>query len=123
VRRRGLIWMLRRDMRKRLSRSSTGGRRCRAEAQYLTQAQTVPPRAYALHDTGLPLSRATWFRWEKAGVIPRLLRLGGKTLVPSETVEAIIAGRIILPSNAGRDKPPKPIDRGGWGKKRCKAAE
>jgi hypothetical protein len=77
----------------------------------------VPPRAYALNDTGLPFSRASWFRWEKAGVIPPLLRIGGKTLAPSQTVDDIVSGKIVLPSNAGRDKPPKPIDRGGWGRR------
>ena len=35
--------------------------------------KTVPPRAYLLHDTGLPFSRGTWFRWEKSGVIPPLV--------------------------------------------------
>jgi hypothetical protein len=84
----------------------------------MSYPKVVPPRAYLLNDTGLPFSRASWFRWEKAKVIPPLLRLGGKTLVPAETVEGIIAGRIILPSNAGRDNPPKPIDRGGHAKRR-----
>jgi hypothetical protein len=78
----------------------------------------VPPRAYALTDTPLPFSRGTWFRWEKSGVIPPLLRIGGKTLVGAQTVEDILSGKIILPSNAGRDKPPKPIDRGGHAKRR-----
>ncbi len=68
----------------------------------------VPPRAYELTNTPLPFSRGTYFRWEKTGVIPPLLRLGGKTLVPAETVEAILTGKIILPANAGRLKPPKP---------------
>jgi hypothetical protein len=77
----------------------------------------VPPRAYALTDTPLPFSRGTWFRWEKSGVIPPLLRIGGKTLVSAQTVEDILSGKIVLPSNAGRAKPPKPIDRGGWGKR------
>ena len=84
--------------------------------------KTVPPRVYALHDTGLPFSRGTWFRWEKSGVIPPLSRLGGKTLVPAETVEDILSGKIILPSNAGRDNPPKPIDRGGHAKRRRSAS-
>jgi hypothetical protein len=73
----------------------------------------VRPRAYTLGNTGLPFSRSTWFRWEAAKTIPPLLRLGGKTLVQSETVDDIIAGRIILPSNAGRTKTPAPRSRPG----------
>jgi hypothetical protein len=41
----------------------------------------VAPRAYELTNTPLPFSRGTYFRWEKTGVIPPLLRLGGKTLI------------------------------------------
>jgi hypothetical protein len=67
----------------------------------------VPPRAYELRNTPIPFSRGTWFRWEKTRVIPPLLRLGGKTLVPAETIEAILTGQIQLPHNAGRLKPPK----------------
>jgi hypothetical protein len=71
----------------------------------------VPPRAYELTNTPIPFSRGTWFRWEKDRVIPPLLRLGGKTLVPAETIEAILTGKIILPANAGRFKAPKPRRR------------
>jgi hypothetical protein len=71
----------------------------------------VPPRAYELKNTPLPFSRGTWFRWEAAKVIPALLRLGGKTLVQAETIEAILSGQIQLPHNAGRLKPPKPRRR------------
>ena len=53
---------------------------------------SVPPRAFALENTPLPLSRTTWFRWERLGIIPPLLRLGGKTLVQAETIEDLIAG-------------------------------
>jgi hypothetical protein len=83
----------------------------------------APQRAYALTDTPLPFSRGTYFRWEKSGAIPPLLRIGGKTLIQSETIEAILAGRIVLPSNAGRGKPPKPIDRGGHAKRRRSKSE
>jgi hypothetical protein len=80
----------------------------------------IPPRAYALDDTGLPFARATWFRWEAKGVIPPLLRLGGKTLVPAQTIDDIMSGKIVLPANAGRQNPPTPLDRGGHQKRRAK---
>jgi hypothetical protein len=69
----------------------------------------------------LPFSRATWFRWEKTGVIPPLLRLGGKTLVQSETIEALIAGRIVPPKNAGHTK--APMSRTRRAKLNAQAAE
>jgi hypothetical protein len=81
----------------------------------------VQPRAYELTNTPIPFSRGTWFRWEKTGVIPPLLRLGGKTLVPSETIEAILSGRIRLPQNAGRIQAPTPHDRGGHTKRNRKS--
>ena len=30
----------------------------------------IPPRAYLLTNTGLPVSRGSWYRWAKAGHIP-----------------------------------------------------
>jgi predicted DNA-binding transcriptional regulator AlpA len=88
----------------------------------MPKTKTVPPRAYLTHDTGLPFSRASWFRWAKDGLIPPLIKIGGRTLVPSSTIEAIIDGRIKLPSNAGaRGKPPTPRDRGGHAKRRAKS--
>jgi len=71
----------------------------------------VPPRAYELTNTPLPFSRGTYFRWEKQRVIPPLLRIGGKTLLPAETVDDILSGKIRLPSNAGRTNPPLPRAR------------
>jgi hypothetical protein len=68
----------------------------------------VLPRAYTLENNPLPFSRATFLRWEKKGIIPKLLRLGGKTLLQSETVEALLNGAITPPSNPGRHKPPVP---------------
>lgn len=68
----------------------------------------VQPRAYVLTATPLPFSRGTYFRWEKQNLIPPLLRIGGKTLLQSETVEAIITGKIVLPSNPGHIKGPQP---------------
>jgi hypothetical protein len=61
----------------------------------------------------LPLSRTTWFRWERLGIIPPLLRLGGKTLVPAETIEDLIAGRIVPPPSSGRIKTLTPHERKG----------
>ena len=69
-------------------------------------AQPVPPRAYRLDNTGLPIKRASWYRWAKAGIIPPLLHIAGKTLVPAKTLDDIVAGKIKLPSNAGHLKPP-----------------
>jgi hypothetical protein len=73
----------------------------------------VPPRAYTLDNTPLPFSKGTYYRWEKRGIIPPLLRVGSKTLISADTIEAILAGRIVLPKNAGMLKPPTPRDRGG----------
>jgi hypothetical protein len=67
--------------------------------------------------TPLPFSRGTYYRWEKRGIIPPLLRLGGKTLISADTIEDILSGKITLPHNAGRVKPPKPLDRGGHPKR------
>jgi hypothetical protein len=79
----------------------------------------VPPRAYALSNTPLPFSKPSFYRWEKLGLI-ELLRVGGKTLVSAETIEAILSGKIVLPHNSGRVNPPKPRDRGGHAKRRLK---
>jgi hypothetical protein len=70
----------------------------------------VPPRAYTLSNTPLPFSRGTFYRWEKLGLIT-LLRVGSKTLISADTVEAILAGRIALPRNAGMVNPPTPYGR------------
>ena len=67
--------------------------------------QPVPPCAYELTNCGLPFSRGTLYRWEKLGLI-KLLRVASKTLISSETVEDILAGRIALPRNAGMRKSP-----------------
>ena len=64
-------------------------------------ADPVPPRAYRLDNTGLPIKRASWYRYAAAGIIPPLLHIGGKTLVPAATIDGIVAGKIKLPSNAG----------------------
>jgi hypothetical protein len=77
----------------------------------------VQPRAYELTNTPLPFSRQTYYRWEKAGIIPPLLRLGGKTLLSADTIDDILSGKIVLPHNAGRIKAPEPRDRGGWAKR------
>ena len=66
----------------------------------------VAPRAYALDNCPLPFSRTTWFRWERQGTIPPLLRIGGKTLIPAETIDALVSGKIVPPPNAGRNKAP-----------------
>ena len=79
----------------------------------------VKPRAYELNNTPLPFARGTYYRWEKQGIIPPLLRIGGKTLLPDETVEDILSARStrrrtmagpIRPSRVtGREGPaPKP---------------
>ena len=67
----------------------------------------VQPRAYELTATPLPFSRNTYYRWEKLGLIT-LLRVGAKTLISAETVEAILSGKVVLPRNPGMTKPPKP---------------
>jgi hypothetical protein len=73
----------------------------------------VKPRAYELNNTPLPFARGTYYRWEKQGIIPPLLRIGGKTLLPDETVEDILSGKIVPPSNHGRINPPQPRNRAG----------
>jgi hypothetical protein len=77
----------------------------------------VPPAAYELSNTPLPFARASFYRWEKAGLI-KLLRVGGKTLVARSTIEDILSGKIRLPHNSGRVNPPQPQDRGGHAKRR-----
>ena len=71
----------------------------------------VPPAAYELTNTPLPFARGTFYRWEAAGIIPPLLRLGGKTLLPAQTVDDILSGKIALPRNSGMTKPPQPRSR------------
>ena len=60
------------------------------------------PAVYALSDTPLPFHKTSWFRWEKLGLIPPMLRIGGKVTVQRSTVEAILSGEIKLPSNTPR---------------------
>jgi hypothetical protein len=76
---------------------------------------TVELRAFPLERSPLPFARSTWFRWERTGVIPALLRIGGKTLIQATTIEALIDGKIVPPPNAGRINPPQRQDgaRGG----------
>ena len=81
----------------------------------------VPPRAYLLTNTGLPVSRGCWYRWAKAGHIPPLLHIAGKTLVPAQTVDDIVSGKIVLPKNAGNLKPP--MSRARRAKLNTQAAE
>jgi hypothetical protein len=42
-------------------------------------------------------ARATWYRWEEEDFI-KLLRVGGKTLVPGEVIERLLSGELKLPS-------------------------
>jgi hypothetical protein len=50
------------------------------------------------------------FRWEKAGLV-KLFRIGGKTIVTDETVEAILSGKIKLPQHSARITPLRPKSR------------
>ena len=74
---------------------------------------TVPivPAAYEIRNSPLPFSRSSWHRWEKAKLIPPLLRIAGKTLIPVSTIAGILDGTIQLPKNAGMVKAPVPHDR------------
>jgi hypothetical protein len=49
-----------------------------------------------------------------------LLRIGGKTLIPAETIEGLISGKIVPPPNAGRVKAPEPHDRSAAGRRHRK---
>jgi len=69
------------------------------------------PLAYSVSDPRLPWKRLQFYRWEKAGLIPPLIRNGGKTLVRAETVEAIITGKIALPPHPARKHRPEPKGR------------
>jgi hypothetical protein len=77
----------------------------------------VPPAAYELTNNPLPFSRGTLYRWEALGLF-KLLRVGGKTLISSQTVADLLSGAIRPPANAGRMKRPEPCDRGGHAKRR-----
>jgi hypothetical protein len=59
------------------------------------------PLAFSVSDKRLPWSRATLYRWERAGLIP-LLRIGGKTLIAASVVDDILAGRIAIPDHPAR---------------------
>jgi hypothetical protein len=82
----------------------------------------VQPAAYTLENNPLPFSRSTWFRWERTGVIPPLLRIGGKTLIQAATIDDLVSGRIVPPPNHGRIKAPEPRvrPRGGHPSKLAK---
>ena len=71
----------------------------------------VQPRAFTLDNCPLPFSRTTWFRWERRGIIPPLLRIGGKTLIPSTTIDELVSGKIVPPPNPGRINAPVPRTR------------
>jgi hypothetical protein len=58
-------------------------------------------RAYPLNDLPIPFSRATLYRWEAKGLI-KLIRVGGKTMISDETVDAILAGRVAIPPHPRR---------------------
>jgi hypothetical protein len=81
-------------------------------------AAPVAPAAYEITNSPLPFSRSSWHRWETAGLIPRMLRVGGKTLIQASTIAGILDGTIKLPKNAGMVKTPQPHSRR---RKRAKA--
>jgi hypothetical protein len=83
----------------------------------------VPPLAYEIRNSPLPFSRSSWHRWEKAKLIPPLLRIAGKTLIPASTIVGILDRTIQLPKNAGMVKAPVPHDRHRKRKSKSKAAE
>jgi hypothetical protein len=58
-------------------------------------------KAYPVGNTPTPFSRATWFRWEAKGLI-KLIRVGGRTLVSNETIDAILEGRVAIPPHPRR---------------------
>jgi hypothetical protein len=58
-------------------------------------------RAYPVRQAPIPFSPATLYRWEAAGLIP-LLRVGGKTMISDETVDAILQGKIAIPPHPRR---------------------
>jgi hypothetical protein len=58
-------------------------------------------KAYPVGAAPIPFSRATLFRWERAGLI-KLIRLGGRTLISDETVNALLTGKIAVPEHPRR---------------------
>jgi hypothetical protein len=58
-------------------------------------------KAYSVSATPIPVSRATWYRWEKLGLI-KLQRFGGHTTVSDETIEDILSGKIAIPEHPRR---------------------
>jgi hypothetical protein len=68
---------------------------------------SVQPLAYRIGDPRLPWTRLTFYRWEKLGLI-RLSRVGGKTMIRSETVKALLDGKIAVPQHAFRKHRPDP---------------
>jgi hypothetical protein len=73
--------------------------------------QAVQPLAYRVGDPRLPWKRLTLYRWEKAGLIS-LVRVGGKTMIRAETVNAILDGKVAIPPHVSRrHRPPTPPRR------------
>jgi hypothetical protein len=67
------------------------------------------PRAYPITGPGnpLPYKRNSYYRWERMGLI-KLKRIGGKTLITAETVDAILSGEIAIPEHVARKHRPEP---------------
>jgi hypothetical protein len=73
---------------------------------------TKPPLAiaYSVSDPRLPYKRASWYRFERLGLLT-LTRNGGKTFVRGEDVEGVVSGRIKLPDHVSRKHRPDPKAR------------
>ena len=74
-------------------------------------ASMPQPRAYTFKqaETLTTFARATWYRWEKRGLV-RLIRVANKTLVPAEEIDRVMAGEAVEQARAGwrRGQPLKP---------------
>jgi hypothetical protein len=74
-------------------------------------ASMPQPRAYTFKqaETLTTFARATWYRWEKRGLV-RLIRVANKTLVPAEEIDRVMAGEAVEQARAGwrRGQPVKP---------------
>ena len=55
-------------------------------------------RAYTFDEARVAttFSRQWWYKQERLGHIPPLIRIGGKTLVPVEVIDAILNGKLDL---------------------------
>ena len=55
-------------------------------------------RAYTFDEARVAttFSRQWWYKQERLGHIPPLIRIGGKTLVPVEAIEAVLNGTLDL---------------------------